>query len=382
MNEPTLPPDELASAFLDGELAEGAAGTVAGDPELAARADELRRAAGAVGAPVTPPPGAADAAVAAALADFDARATAAPEPVRLRPRRLSLITGVAAAIAVGFIVAAAAGLFTERDGAGDDIASVAAPAPEPAPEPAPAPAPAGDPAPEAAEMAADVPPPPAAEPAPALAPPPAAEAETPAVAESARDAVVVAQPPSGEDQAAATLAEPEATAAQAEADGTAPAADAEEAAAAPPPPAAAEAMAVPEPEAADEAHIAAGEMSDADHTVEMAEMAPPPDCADATGDGTLVLRITVDDTPVLIVRTPDGQLVALDGTTCGQIPPEPADTVSPPPSQSCDTAVADGRVALRINVGDTPVLLVHTADGQLVALGGNTCSHIPPDQPN
>ena len=377
MNEPTLPPDELASAFLDGELAEGAAGTVAGDPELAARADELRRAAGAVGAPVTPPPGAADAAVAAALADFDARATAAPEPVRLRPRRLSLITGVAAAIAVGFIVAAAAGLFAERDDAGDDIASVAAPAP--APEAAPPP-PAAEPAPEAAEMAADVPPPPAAaEPAPAPAPSPV---ESPAIAESARDAAVVAQPPSGEDQAAATLAEPEATAAQAAADGAPPAAHAEEAAAAPPPPAEPEAMAVPEHEAAGDAHIAAGEMSDADHTAEVAEMAPPPDCADAVGDGTLVLRITVENVPVLIVRTVGGQLEALDGTTCGQIPPEPADTVSPPPSQSCDTAVADGRVALRINVGDTPVLLVHTADGQLVALGGNTCSHIPPDQPN
>ena len=375
MNEPTLPPDELASAFLDGELAEGAAGTVAGDPELAARADELRRAAGAVGAPVTPPPGAADAAVAAALADFDARATAAPEPVRRRPRRLSLITGVAAAIAVGFIVAAAAGLFAERDDAGDDIASVAAPAPEPAP----APAPAAEPAPEAAEMAADVPPPPAAEPAPASAPPPV---ESPAVAEGARDAAVVAQPPSDEDQAAATLAEPEATAAQAEADGVAQAADAEEAAAAPSPPAAAEAMAAPEPEAADEAHIAAGEMSDADHTAEVAEMAPPPDCADAVGDGRVALRITVDDTPVLIVRTPDGQLVALNGTTCGEVHTEPADTVYPLPSESCDAAVGDGRVALRITVGGTPVLLVHTGDGQLVALGGDTCSHIPPDQPN
>ena len=141
-------------------------------------------------------------------------------------------------------------------------------------------------------------------------------------------------------------------------------------------------MMAPEPEAPDKAHIAAGEMGDVDHTAEIAEMAPPPDCADATGDGTLVLRITVDDTPVLIVRTPDGQLVALDGNTCGEVHTEPADTVYPLPSENCDAAVGDGRVVLRITVGETPVLLVHTADGQLVALGGNTCSHIPPDQPN
>ena len=134
MNEQNIPPDELASAFLDDELAESAAGDVRRDPELTARVDELRQASDAVGAPVTPPPGAADAAVEAALADFDARRTTTLEPARQRSRRLSLITGVAAAVAIGFIVAAAVGLFSERD----DADLTAAPAPPPAAEAAPA----------------------------------------------------------------------------------------------------------------------------------------------------------------------------------------------------------------------------------------------------
>ena len=145
MNEQNIPPDELASAFLDDELVESAADDVRRDPELTARVDELRQASDAVGAPVTPPPGAADAAVEAALADFDARRTTTLEPARQRSRRLSLITGVAAAVAIGFIVAAAVGLFSERD----DADLTAAPAPPPAAESAPAAAPEPAPAPAA-----------------------------------------------------------------------------------------------------------------------------------------------------------------------------------------------------------------------------------------
>jgi len=85
MNDHRIPPDEAASAFLDGELGAEEAETVRRHPRLAPR-------------------GAADAAVEAALADFDARRGSAAELAQRRPRGLSVITGVAAAVAIGFIV--------------------------------------------------------------------------------------------------------------------------------------------------------------------------------------------------------------------------------------------------------------------------------------
>ena len=344
MNEQNIPPDELASAFLDGELAESAADDVRRDPELTARVDELRQASDAVGAPVTPPPGAADAAVGAALADFDARRTTTLEPARQRSRPLSLITGVAAAVAIGFIVAATIGLFAEREDAGDAETSVAAapaPAPDAAPEAAPPPpAEPPAPAPEAASPAATV-----VQPLLAAEPPPPPAAPAPAL-------MLDAEPGEG------IVLSDEATVEEAGA-------------------------ALAEARAASDAAREADESEPADAMDDMDGIAADPSAGrcDAVGDGTVELRITAGETPVLIIRTIDERLVALNGTTCGEIPPEPPDTVYPLPSESCDAAVGDGRVALRIAVGETPVLIIHTIDGRLVGLGGDTCSYIPPTEP-
>ncbi|MFN8041035.1 MAG: hypothetical protein U0Q07_17600 [Acidimicrobiales bacterium] len=62
--------DELASAALDGEATDDEAARVADDPDLRARRDELAAVQAAVAAPVEVPAGAADQAVAAALAAF------------------------------------------------------------------------------------------------------------------------------------------------------------------------------------------------------------------------------------------------------------------------------------------------------------------------
>lgn len=366
MNEPNLPRDELASAFLDGELAAAASAAVGRDPETAARVDELRRAAGAVAAPVTPPAGAADAAVEAALADFEARRAALADPVRLRARRLPLIAGVAAAVAIGFIVAAALGLFAERGGV-DDTATMAAPAPPPA-----APAAADEPAAvlaaeaeAAVEMAA--PPPPAEpEPAPEPAPPPLAAPEPMAQPDEAPALAAPADEQAATEAAAAAPAQAESAAAQA---------------ALPP---AAEAAAAP----AEAAPAAGSEMMDGDDMaagdVEAAAeraAAAPDGCVAAVGDGTVELRITVGETPVLVSRTTDERLVALNGATCVEIPAEPADAVHPLPSESCVAAVGDGRIALNITVGETPVLIVHTVDVRLVAIDAATCDDIPATEP-
>ena len=345
------------------------------------------------------------------------------EPARQRSRRLSLITGVAAAVAIGFIVAAAVGLFAEREDAGEATTAAAPPpADHAAPEPAPAPAPAAEP------------------PAPALLlEPSAAPAETAAAAsaeaasaeatagealqtaqaalaaaelaqataEGNQEAVVAAEAALADAQAVAESARAEAAAAQAEADAgreAASAAQAEAAVAAaesepsagqaaaeaPPPPAALPPPAAAEETAADDIAADMDDMAADDIAADMDDMEPPADtptdppptgCAAAVGDGTVELRITAGETRVLIIRTIDERLVALNGTTCGEIPPEPPDTVYPLPSESCDAAVGDGRVALRITVGETPVLIIHTIDGRLVGLGGDTCSYIPPTEP-
>ena len=399
MNEQNIPPDELASAFLDDELAESAADDVRRDPELTARVDELRQASDAVGAPVTPPPGAADAAVEAALADFDARRTTTLEPARQRSRRLSLITGVAAAVAIGFIVAAAVGLFSERD----DADLTAAPAPPPAPEPAPAPAaeppPPAEPAAPAADLEpADV----AAAGATAREALQAAEAAlaaaelAQATAEGNQDAVSAAEAALAEAQAAADYARAEAAAAREEADAgrqapSAAQAEASEAQAAapapppaaePPPPAPAVVVAEPEVPPADGGDMAADGMDDMG---DMGDMAPDPSagsCDAATGDGTVELQITAGETHVLIIRTPDGRPAALDAATCSEIPPtEPLETTTDPPTDGCAAAVGDGTVELQITAGETHVLIIRTPDGRPAALDGATCAEIPPTEP-
>ena len=425
MNEQNIPPDELASAFLDDELAESAAGNVRRDPELTARVDELRQASDAVGAPVTPPPGAAYAAVEAALADFDARRTTTLEPARQRSRRLSLITGVAAAVAIGFIVAAAVGLFSERD----DADLTAAPAPPPAAAPAveaapaaapePAPAPAAEPPPpaEPAAPAADLEPADVAAAASAASASASADAAAAgatarealqaaeaalaaaelaqATAEGNQEAVSAAEAALAEAQAAADYARAEAAAAQEEADAGRQAASAAQAeaseaqaaapapppAAEPPPPAPADVVAEPEVPPADGGDMAADDMDD----MAADDMAAEPSvgsCDAVIDDGTVDLQITAGETHVLIVRTPDGRTTALDGATCAEIPPtEPTDISTDPPPGGCAAAVGDGTVELQITAGETHVLIVRTPDGRTTALDGATCAEIPPTEP-
>lgn len=328
MNDHSLPPDELASAFLDDELSAAEAEAARQDPELAARADALRQATEAVGETVTPPPGAADAAVEAALADFDARRSSAAELAQRRPRGLTVIAGVAAAVAIGFIVAAAVGLFAEW-GTDQDQDTAAAPAPAPAAQAAAAPPP--EPAPE--------PPPPADEalaaPAPAEEPAADTEADTEAmeaiqaaeamaqealeIAEDAQAAAALAQATAEGNQAAvaaaeADLAEAQAAAEAAQAEAAAAQAEASEARAA-------AAEAEPAAAAAAQADAPAPEPPPPPAADDMAADLPLEACAAAIGDGTVELRITVDDTPLLVVRTAQEEPAVLVAATCDEVPP-------------------------------------------------------------
>ena len=360
------------------------------DPDLAARADALRQATEAVGETVTPPTGAADAAVAAALADFDARRQAPAEMARRRPRGLAVITGVAAAVAVGFIVAAAVGLFAEQ-GADEDMATVAAPAPAPAAEAAAPPAAPPDPAPEP-------PPPPAeeafAESAAVAEPAAAADAEAreaiqaaeamaqealevaeaaqataalaQATAEGNQAAVAAAEADLAEAQAAAEAARAEAAAAQAEADqarAATAAAEPEAAAAAPQP--------LPPPAADD---MAADDMADM-ASDDMAAEAAPDACAAVIGDGTVELRVTVEDTPLLVLRSAQGEPAVFDAATCTEVPADQPVEAAP---DACAAVIGDGTVELRVTVEDTPLLVLRSAQGEPAVLDAATCTRIPP----
>ncbi|MDE0669025.1 MAG: hypothetical protein OXI48_08370 [bacterium] len=261
MNESRLPPDELASAHLDDALT--AEGTEAARqvPDLAERLAALRRAATAVGETVTPPPGAADAAVAAALADVDARRDA-PESLAPRRRGLAVIAGVAAAVAVGFIVAAAVGLFAER--VGDTDATVALPA---------APAPAATQAPESA--------------------------------------------PEPQQSAVADL--------EAIDDSGPPAADAEPAAEA---------------------------------------------CS-----ATVELRVTLNDTTLLVVQRDGGPPAVLNAATCEELPA--ADTLEPA-AEACAAAVGASTVERRVTLADMPLLVVQRHGGPFAVLDAIACDELPP----
>ncbi|MCE2531013.1 MAG: hypothetical protein J4F44_00770 [Acidimicrobiia bacterium] len=379
MNDHRLPPDEAASAFLDGELGAAEAEAVRRHSRLAARARALRRAADAVGEDVAPPPGAADAAIEAALADFDARRTSAAEPAQRRPRSLSVITGVAAAVAIGFIVAAAVGLFAGR-GAVEDADTAAAPAPQAAA--APAPAPAAEPPPPAPE-AEPAPPPeaqPAADEAMALAPPATTAAVEPFATAPATTAPLPLDPPevaAAEPGAALADAQAQAEAAQAEA--------AEARAAATDTPAAEAAAAVAEPAPPPEAEPAPpaeDEMEALDDTGPSptlgADPAPEEACAGVIGDRTVELRLTLGGAPILVLGTSDGSLTALDGTTCAEIPPpDGTEMVADQAPDGCAAALGDGRVELRLTFTGTRILVVRTSDGPLTALDGTTCGGIP-----
>lgn len=364
MNDHRLPPDEAASAFLDGELGAEEAEAVRGHPRLAARARALRRAAEAVGEDVAPPPGAANAAVEAALADFDARRSSAAELAQRRPRGLTVIAGVAAAVAIGFIVAAAVGLFAERE---SDIADTAAVHVE-------------APAAEAAPAAAAAEPPPPAEPPPRLAEPTAEALAVPTT--SAPQAVLAPPPPAAAplpapDQAPA-VDEPGAALAAAQADADAAMAEAEEASAAQAEAAAQPAPAVaaePPPPAADEAEA----LDDAGpEGIVLADPPPEEACTAAIGDRTVELRLTVGSTPILILGTSDGSPAALDGTTCADIPPpDGTETVADEAPDGCAGAIGDGTVDLRLTFSGTRILVVRATDGSLSALDGTTCGAIP-----
>ena len=376
MNDHRLPPDEAASAFLDGELGAEEAEAVRRHPRLAARARALRRAAEAVGEDVTPPPGAADAAVEAAMADFDARRSAAAEPAQRRPRSLSVITGVAAAVAIGFIVAAAVVLFAERGA--DDVDTAAAPHPPPAdaeaaavaPEPAPAPAPAFPP-PAAEGMAMERAPATTSTQTAALAPPPATTAPP------AADAPQVAAVEPG-----AALAEAQAQADVARAEAETPGTEAADTPAAQAAAAVAEPAAEPAPPPPEPAPPPADEMEALDDAgppaAALADAAPEEACAGAIGDGTVELRLTLADTRIFVVRASDGSLSALDGTTCAEIPPpDGTEMVADAAPDGCAGAIGDGTVEMRLTFNGTRILVVRASDGSLSALDGTTCGGIP-----
>ena len=373
MNDHRLPPDELASAFLDDELTAAEAEAVRQDPDLAARVDALRQATEPVGEAVSPPPGAADAAVEAALADFDARRPAPVDLPRRRPREFAVITGVAAAVAVGFIVAAAVGLFAGY-GDDEDTAPVAAPPPEAAPALDEQPA------------AAPEPPPPPSEPAPA----PADDAFAAPDAETeAMEANQAAEATAQEALDVAEAAHAAAALAQATAEGNQEAVAAAEAA-----PAEAQAAAETDRAEASAAQgAAAGAQAEADRardaTVEAAPAAAPaPEpsadmaadslldaCSAVIGDGTVELRITVGDTPLLVVRSAQEQPAVLVAATCDEVP---ADEPAAPTPDACATVIGDGTVELRITVGDTPLLVVRSAQEQPAVLVAATCDEVPP----
>ena len=117
MTDPTLPDDELVSAYLDGEVTADERARVEGDPILMARAETLARARDLLRRPVEQPsPVEVDRAVAAALA------SPAPAPVtvrRLRQRRLAPAWLSVAALVVALLVAVPLLADLGRDG-GDD----------------------------------------------------------------------------------------------------------------------------------------------------------------------------------------------------------------------------------------------------------------------
>ncbi len=289
MNDPHLTPDELASAYLDGELDADESNAVLQNSDLAARASELRLAADAVAAAVTPPPDAEDTAVAAALAEFEADRAVVTKPLKRRPRRLTAITGIAAAIALGFIVAAAAGLFAERD--------------QPTEETTDALAVAEVPQVLTVDDAKDS----------AVAP----GADLAALAEAEETASLDADAAASYDEAA-TLAEETAVAESDEA------------------PEKPEIQAAETPDE-DMAFTGSSVSAPSDEEVEQAKAALAEDtastansptdqsaetrCVEAIGASTVELRLSVGGTIVLVLQNPDNTLRALDAATCNEILP-------------------------------------------------------------
>lgn len=122
--------DELASALVDGSLDADEAARAAADPEVATRAEAIRRLRATLRDVPAAPPTAEDAAVAAAVEAFDEAAvgkdvapvaTSGGEARWLSPRnpRPWLVAAAVLAIVV------AAGVFTRRDSSDDDVAATA-----------------------------------------------------------------------------------------------------------------------------------------------------------------------------------------------------------------------------------------------------------------
>jgi hypothetical protein len=123
MTDPTFPPDDdLVSAVLDGEATPEERARVAADPRLQVRLEELRAASAFVATPVDPPPaGAADRAVAAAVAERGRSDEVAGAVVPLRPwRDPRRILAVAAALVLLVGIGA---LLSQADWGGGDSGS-------------------------------------------------------------------------------------------------------------------------------------------------------------------------------------------------------------------------------------------------------------------
>ncbi len=135
MSDQSLSRDELASALLDGEVA----GPSSVDPALAARVEEFRRAADAIGAPVPIDDVVRERAIEAALAEFDAPATSDPAdtaPVAgtiattaAMPRRSRWLPALAGAAAAVVVLIGAVAVLQRDDSSSTDAASVAEQAP-------------------------------------------------------------------------------------------------------------------------------------------------------------------------------------------------------------------------------------------------------------
>ncbi|MYI20180.1 MAG: hypothetical protein F4121_08940 [Acidimicrobiia bacterium] len=110
----------------------------------------------------------------------------------------------------------------------------------------------------------------------------------------------------------------------------------------------------------------------------LAEPAPEEGCAGAIGGRTVEARLTVGGAPILVLGTPDAPLTALDGTTCVEIPPpDGTEMVADEAPDGCAGAIGDGTVELRLTFSGTRILVVRTGDGSLTALDGTTCGGIP-----
>src|SRR5687767_10598959 len=102
---PPFDPDELASAYLDGEVTPREAALVESDPALRQRVEELRQAAAAMAGPTPPPVGSEDRLVERAMI-----VGTAPQVTSLESRDRSrrwVLAGLSAAAAIGILGLAA-----------------------------------------------------------------------------------------------------------------------------------------------------------------------------------------------------------------------------------------------------------------------------------